>query len=203
MKSCTFIFINLILSINLFAQDNPGQIPGYLQRAYFEVNVGSINYPFSESNFERSGYSLTSAVEVPHVAARIVLAGYEFNKYISAQITYMRPVIWVNYYYKENISGDGYWNTVWMNIGGITLKSSLPMGKKFSLYGEAGLGLITRHGFNDPEGNPLISDARFNTFLFGAGLKYHLNEHWALQICSNYCCLSFRAVLIGTAASDG
>jgi hypothetical protein len=180
------IFLNIVPVINLFGQDSKAQIPPFLQRAYFEVNVGSINYPFSEANFEQPGFSLTEPVDVPHIAARIVLAGFEFNKYLSAQVTYMRPVYWVNYNYKDDNTGYGYWNTVWMNIGGLTLKPSLPLGKKFSLYCEAGLGLITRHGFNGPNGEPLISDARFGTFLFGAGFKYHYNEHWAFQICSNF-----------------
>jgi hypothetical protein len=189
MKSYTFIlflYFNLFLCINLSGQDDKAQIPFLLQRTYFEVNAGSINYPFSAANFENSGYSLTEAVEIPHIAARLVLAGCEFNKYLSAQITYMRPVLWVKYRYKDDNQGSGYWNTVWMNIVGLTLKPSLPIGKKFSLYGEAGLGLITRHGFNGPDGKPLISDTGFGTFLFGAGFKYHLNEHWALQMCSNY-----------------
>jgi Outer membrane protein beta-barrel domain/Lipid A 3-O-deacylase (PagL) len=189
MKISSFILLvifNLVLCINISAQENKAQIPKFLQQSYFEVNVGSINYPFSASNFENIGYSLTTAVEVPHIAARIVLAGYEFNKYLSAQITYMRPVIWVKYRYKEDIQEYEYLNSVWMNVGGLTIKPSLPIGKNFSLYGEIGLGLITRHGFDGPDGKPLISDARFGTFLLGSGFKYHMNEHWALQVCSNY-----------------
>jgi opacity protein-like surface antigen len=189
MKNYLFIFViclNIFFAVNSTAQDSQAQIPGYLQRAYFEVNVGAINYPFSEAQFENNNYTLTEAVKVPHVAARIVLAGYQFNKYLSAQITYMRPVLWVSYKYTDGLSTQVFKNTVWMNVGGLTLKPTLPIGQKFSIYGEAGLGLITRHGFNGPDGNPLISDARYGTFLFGAGLKLHLNEHWALQICSNY-----------------
>ena len=179
------IFLNIFLCIDLSAQDNKAQIPGFLQRAYFEVNVGAINYPFSEANFENNKYILSEAVEVPHIAARLVLLGYEFNKFLSAQITYMRPVLWVQYHYKDD-SENIYQNSVWMNIGGLTIKPSLPIGEKFSVYGEVGLGLITRHGFNGPDGNPLISDARFGTFLLGAGFKYRLNEHWSLQMCSNF-----------------
>ena len=186
MKINAVIFFSFILCIKISAQDERAQIPGFLQHAYFEVNVGSIYNPFTESNFEIPGYSLIKAVEVPHVAARIVLAGYEFNKYLSAQITYMRPVLWIRYRYIDDNTGSTYKNTVWMNVGGLTLKPGLPIGDNFSIYCEAGLGLITRHGFNDPFGYPLISDTRYATFLFGAGLKYHLNDHWAIQLCSDY-----------------
>jgi hypothetical protein len=98
----------------------------------------------------------------------------------------MRPVLWIRYRFQDDITGSIFKRTVWMNVGGLTLKPSLPIGKNFLLYGEAGLGLITRHGFTDPYGIPLISDSRYATFLFGAGFKYHMNEHWALQICSDY-----------------
>jgi hypothetical protein len=169
----------------LSAQDTRSQIPGFLQKAYFEVNAGLINYPFSEAQLE-SGYTLTQSVVVPHAAARIVLFGYEFNKYLSVQITYMRPVSWIGYRYKNSVGIEGG-HAVWMNIGGLTLKPSLPIGNKFSVYGEAGLGLITRHGFNDDiTGDPVITSARYGTFLFGAGLKYQLNDHWGFQLCSNY-----------------
>ena len=73
-----------------------------------------------------------------------------------------------------------------MNVGGLTLKPTLPVSKNFSVYGEVGLGLITRHGFDDGNGNSLISDARYPAFLFGAGFKYHLNQHWSLQLCSDF-----------------
>lgn len=171
--------------IVLQAQDERAQIPKIMQDAYFEVNIGSINYPFSQAQLE-SGYSLNSAVLVPHTAVRLVLGGFDFNKYLSAQITYMRPVLWVRYDYKNNNTNYSDNHSVWMNVGGLTLKPQLPIGDHFSIYGEAGLGIITRHGFEDPQGNPVVKDASYPTFLFGGGLKYNINNRWALQICTNY-----------------
>ena len=169
----------------LQAQDERAQIPKIMQDAYFEVNIGSINYPFGQAQLE-SGYTLNSAVVVPHTAVRLVLGGFDFNKYLSAQITYMRPVLWVRYDYKNNNTNYSGNHSVWMNVGGLTLKPQLPIGDHFSIYGEAGLGIITRHGFEDPQGNSVVKDASYPTFLFGGGLKYHINNRWALQICSNY-----------------
>ena len=180
------LFLILIVPfIPLMAQDDRAQVPSYMQNAYFEVNIGSINYPFSQAQLE-AGYSLTDAIVVPHTAVRLVLAGYDFNKYLSAQLTYMRPVLWVRYKYMNDQTLVSDNHSVWMNVGGLTLKPRLPIGEHFSIYGEAGLGIITRHGFEDPQGKSVVKDANYPTFLFGAGLKYHINNRWALQLVSNY-----------------
>lgn len=182
------ISVSFLLLFN--AQDNRAQIPSILQKSYFEVNVGSIDYSFSNQHLE-SGYTMNS-VSVPHWAARLVLFGYDFNKYLSAQITYMRPVHWVRYNYTKNtpdinqpnpIEGSG---SVRMNIGGLTLKPKLPINDRLSVYGEAGLGIITRHGFIDTFGESVVNDASYASVLLGLGLKYHFNDKWALQLQSNY-----------------
>lgn len=184
-------FVSIIFSIAcLHAQDDRSQIPPLLQKSYFEVNIGAINHPFGQQHLE-SGYRLLDAVTVPPTAVRLVLFGYEFNKYLSAQITYMRPVIWVKYGqvgYESNpnvlVPGS---KSVRMNVGGLTLKPTLPLGNNFSLYGEIGLGTITRKGFNDANSNlPVVSSVNYGTFLFGAGAKYHLSNRWALQLCANF-----------------
>ncbi len=184
-------FLTLIVVYNAQAQDNRSQIPPLLQKSYFEVNIGAINHPFGQQHLE-SGYQLLDAVTVPAAAARLVLLGYEFNKYLSAQITYMRPVIWVKYgqvdilgVANSNVPGG---RSVRMNVGGLTLKPTLPLSNNFSLYGEVGLGTITRKGFNDANNNnaPVVSSVNYATFLFGAGIKYHLSNRWALQLCANY-----------------
>jgi hypothetical protein len=184
------LIIFSVLSVCIKAQDSRAQIPGLLQKSYFEVNIGAINHPFGQQHLE-PGYTLLGTVTVPPAAVRLVLFGYEFNKYLSAQITYMRPVIWVKYGqvgYAGNtdILVPGY-KGVRMNVGGLTLKPTLPINKNFSLYGEIGWGAITRKGFkDDSNGADVVRSVDYNTFLFGAGAKYHLSNRWALQICANY-----------------
>ena len=103
MRTCFLkIYISFsffLLSISIFAQDERAQIPSVLQKTYFEVNIGSIDYDFTQFQPE-AGFSFQS-LKVPHPAVRLVLFGYEFNKYLSAQLTYMRPVTWVKYKYKR------------------------------------------------------------------------------------------------------
>ena len=138
--------------------------------------MGYIYYPFSSAQLE-PGFTVQS-VNIPHIAPRLILYGYRFNKYLSAQISYMRPVDWVTY---KNINGDQKSHSVWMNIAGITVASQLPVHKKFSLFAEAGLGIITRKGF-EINGIPVIKDATYTTLLSGAALQYHVNKKWDLQM---------------------
>ena len=94
-KSKFYILFFFAVSFVLNAQDERSQIPPLLQKSYFEVNLGYINYPFNADQLE-SGFQL-NGVTVPPVAVRIVLWGYDFNDYLAAQVTYMRPVAWVKY----------------------------------------------------------------------------------------------------------
>ncbi|MDZ4808961.1 MAG: acyloxyacyl hydrolase [Bacteroidota bacterium] len=178
------LMAGFFLLINFFAAAQPGekriQYPWGLKNAYFGLSMGYINYPFSSSQLE-PGFTVQS-VTVPHIAPRITLFGYQFNKYLSAQITYMRPVDWVIY---KNINGNITSNSVWMNVGGLTLAGQLPIAKKFSLFAEAGLGVITRKGF-DINYVDVVKDATFATGLFGGALKYHLNRKWDLLLSTTW-----------------
>src|SRR5258705_10561181 len=156
------------------------QCPGALKKAFFGINIGYISYPFSSAQLE-PGFT-TESVNIPHIAPRLVLYGHPFNKYLSAQISYMRPVDWVIY---KNINGDQKTHSVWMNIAGFTLATQVPIHKKFSLFAEAGPGFITRKGF-DMNGIPVIRDATYTSLLAGAALQYHINKKWDLQISATW-----------------
>jgi opacity protein-like surface antigen len=176
--------VMVIISWPARAQDDRSQIPPVLKNSYFEVNIGYINYPFGAGNLE-SGYTFES-VTIPHPAVRVVLIGHEFNKYLSAQISYMRPVLWVEYYYNTGSPGTTVKRSVWMNVCGITIKPQLPVSSHFTLYGEAGLAWITRHGFGDQNGNPVVKNANYSSILAGGGIKYSINQKWKLMLGMTY-----------------
>ncbi len=171
-------FVFLLQNFSTIAQ--PGekrfQYPAALKNSYFGVNIGYINYPFSAAQLE-AGYSVEN-IQVPHPAVRLVLYGHQFNKYLSAQVTYMRPVDWVKY---KNINGDNKNHSVWMNTVSLTIASTLRLHKKFSLFAEAGLGIITRKGFSI-NNVPVVKDAAYSTILTGGALQYHINKKWGLQL---------------------
>lgn len=182
----TFLICVFIISSNLIlAQDERAQLPILLRNAYFGVSIGSINYDFGANEFQAHvGYILKNVV-VSHPAVRLVLFGYKFNNYLSAQLTYMRPVNWVFYFYDRGY-GHPVRSSVWMNVGGLTLKPELPINKRFSINGEVGLGLVTRHGFNALDGTPIISGVTYPSVLVGGGINYHLNKEWELMLSTTY-----------------
>ncbi len=177
-KNVLVLFCLLLLSLSVFSQDKRAQYPFGLRNAQFGVNVGYINYPFTLDQVQ-PGFTVES-VGVPHPAVRIVLYGGSINKYLSARVTYMRPVNWVEY---RNINNQRLTKTVWMNIAGLTLNGQFPLTKKISVSAEAGLGVITRNGF-EVDNKPVITNANYGTGLFGGAIQYHLNKKWDLQISS-------------------
>jgi hypothetical protein len=159
-----------------YAQDTRAQYPRVLSNSYVGVHIGYINYPFSNLQLE-NGFK-SESVQIPHLAAQVLLIGHEFNKYFSGQISYLRPVEWLRY---QNLNGDNASHSVWMNVAGLTAKSRLPLTKTLSIYGEGGLAIITRKGFN-VNSAPALTDANYATILLGSGLQYRVNNNWDLVV---------------------
>jgi hypothetical protein len=67
-----------------------------------------------------------------------------------------------------------------MNISGITFKPQLPVNSSFSVYGEGGMVIVTRNGFEAFDGSPVTGNANYPSFLLGGGMKYYINKNWAL-----------------------
>ena len=156
------------------AQDSRVQYPGLLRNSYFGIHAGSIRYPFSNNQLQ-AGLRAES-VDVPHLAVRAFLFGHEFNRYFSAQLSYMRPVEWVKY---RNVDGDAAEHSVWTNVASVTVKPQLPLSPKISIYGEAGLAIVTRKGFSI-SGSPAVADYNRAGFLAGGGIAYNWNDRWSL-----------------------
>src|SRR6185295_5367574 len=166
MKGQSKFYVSLLPALisfaSLFGQDKRTQYPTFLSKSYFGLDIGYIDYRFSNDQLN-SGYH-TSSIEVPHTAVRITLLGHHFNKYISGELNYMRPVSWVRY---VDINGAPWNLPVAMNI--VTL-----VGKHFSIDGELGVALVTRSGFAIDD-TKLMEDANYISCSFGAGLTYHVN----------------------------
>ena len=64
----------MMLKSNIIkSQDTRNQYPSVLLNAYFEINLGYINYPFSNASLPK-GYT-ASEITVPHEAVRLTLLG--------------------------------------------------------------------------------------------------------------------------------
>ncbi len=156
------------------AQQRPTLGERLLINSYVGLQIGGITYPFSGAQLQ-PGFQVQS-VATPPLAVRVIIYGHQFNKYFSAQISEMRPVEWVLY---KNVNGDNFAHSVWMNIGGLSGKGSLPITRKISLFGEAGLGIVTRTGFSIGTA-PAVTGISYSTILFGGGAEYALNDRWSL-----------------------
>jgi hypothetical protein len=162
------------------AEDRRAQYPFFLRNSYFEIDAAYIEYPFSHRQLQ-PGFTVES-VHTPHTAVRVVLLGHHFSRHLSAQISYARPVEWVKY---ENINGDPAKRSVWMNVAGATARGTLPLTDRLSVFGEGGLGIVTRSGFA-VDGVPVVTDASYPTVLLGAGVKLQLTRSWDVAATASF-----------------
>lgn len=177
----SIVFVLLIVSGGVCAaEDNRTQYPPWLTNSYIGFSIGRIDYPFSQAQLEPR-YRAES-IDIPRLAVSAILLGHQFNKNFSAQMSYARPVLWVNYI---NINGDLSKHTIGMNVAGLTVQATAPLGKQFSIYGEGGLGIITRGGFK-LKNKDVIKDANYPTILLGSGFQYRLNSTWDLKTGVTY-----------------
>ena len=157
------------------SEDTRTQYPRLLQNSYISINVGAIDQPFSQALLE-PGFRATS-IEVPRVDVRVMLIGHEFNRFVSAQASYMRPLNYVSY--TSVGPGDVDRHHVRVNFGAVTLKARLPVARRWSAYGEGGLGFTSRTGFNLGD-TPVVTDAHYASLLIGGGAEYRLAPSWDL-----------------------
>jgi hypothetical protein len=160
--------------------DGRAQYPALLANSYVSLNTGFIHYPFSSRQLE-PGFSV-ELVTVPHVAVQAVLFGHHFGKYVSAQGTYMRPVKYVVY---SNINQPGNSHTVWMHFGTATMQARVPVSGRVSIYGETGLAITNRSGF-EIDDVPVVKNVHFASALYGGGVEYRANRTWDLVLGGAY-----------------
>ncbi|MDA1185908.1 MAG: acyloxyacyl hydrolase [Acidobacteria bacterium] len=156
------------------------QYPAFLANAFVNVNIGYINYPFSDLQLE-PGHRAES-VRVPHASVRAVLFGRHFGRYLSGQVSYMRPVEYAQYL---NVDGADNSRSAWMHFGTLSLLARAPLGPRLSLFGEGGLAVTSRRGFADGA-DVVVNDAQFWSPLVGAGLEYRVNDTWDLVSSATY-----------------
>lgn len=174
--SALLIIIWLICSpCNIAAQDNRTQYPKIIGgKMYVEVTTGAVIFPFTDEHL-LPGFT-TEKIDRPSVGVRLALLGYQFNKNLSAQINYMRPVFWIHY---KNVNNDHVQHTVTNTVASLVLRNRNPLNNRVWLYEEAGLALLTRSGFY--VGAPhVLRDASYATVTVGTGVQYILNKKWSL-----------------------
>jgi len=152
------------------SDDGRAQYPAFLADSYVSLNIGYIDYPFSSRQLEPG--HVVASVDVPHLAVQAVLFGHHFGKYLSAQGTYMRPIEYVRY---NDVNGPGNSHTAWMHFGTATLLGRVPLNPRLSVYGEGGIAITSRRGF-EIAGAPIVKNAHFTSVLLGAGVEYQASR---------------------------
>jgi Lipid A 3-O-deacylase (PagL)/Outer membrane protein beta-barrel domain len=175
------LLLCLINPHTLAGQDSRTQYPKFIGgKAYVEVTAGYVSFPFTDKHL-LPGFT-TEKIDKPTIGVRLALLGYQFNKNLSAQISYMRPVFWIHY---KNVNNDNVQHTVTNTVASLVFRNRSLVSKKIWVYGEAGLALLTRSGFY--VGAPhVLRDASYGTITFGTGIQYILNKKWSLITSMTY-----------------
>lgn len=153
----------------------------FLSKAYFNVNLGGIYYPFKEEylnqGFNSTGTTLNS------FSGRILL-GYKFKETWALQFGVMRPAIWFTY---NDIEYDGQKSSVLINLWSLSVKKNIKLYKDIDLFGEVGVGNLTRIGiYNKFTETSIYDDTHYITPVFGLGLQYKLSKKWDILWSSLY-----------------
>jgi hypothetical protein len=166
-------------------EDTRTQYPALLANSYFGANVGYIGYDFTQAQLEPGFHA--GSIAIPHVVARVALFGHEFNRFVSVQATYMRPVRYVSYrdVNQQGVNGSVGGARAWMHFGGVTLKGRVPVASRLWAYGEGGIGITSRHGFvlNNVQA---VRDVHYGSALVGGGVEYDATRTWSLTAGALY-----------------
>ena len=156
-------------------EDTRTQYPALLQNAFFSINVGTVDQPFSQSLLQ-PGFRATG-IDVPRLAVRVMILGRELTPTLSVQGTYLRPVSYVGY--RSVVDGDVDRHSVRVNFGGVTLKARKAISGPLAVYGEGGLGFTSRTGFALGD-RTIVEDAHYASALLGGGIDYRVTPTWDL-----------------------
>ena len=165
----TLVFVLVAVQAN--AQDPQAELSPFLSRTYFNFNFGPLDSPFTNAHLNE-GY-VAETIRTPPVSGRLLL-GYELTPKWAFQFGVMRPIEWTYY---QNVNGEQNKSSVWVNIWSWSLKRDFRVTNQLSLYAEAGVANIARHGFSI-RGNVVNEDARYFGWVFGSGLQYQLGPRW-------------------------
>ena len=157
------------------SDDTRTQYPRVLQNSFITINVGAVDQPFSQAQLEPGFHA--AAIDVPRVDVRVMLFGHEFNRFLSAQASYMRPLNYVSYTAVQ--PGDTGSHHVRVNFGAVTLKARAPLRGAWWAFAESGVGFTSRTGFGLGD-TTVVSDAHYASLLAGGGLEYRLTRNWDL-----------------------
>ena len=179
LTSCFFSTVFSAPTQTQYPPDDRSQLPSGLDHTYLGLGAGYTDIPYSNSNLI-NGFRATSFTN-PSVGLNVFI-GHFFNRYLAGEISLMRPIKWA---YANGLTAPTSKNSIWISIFGVEARPTLPISRRVSLYGIAGLGIVSRHGFN-LSNTTVIPSEDIATFLTGGGMTYALTPHWHLNLGVQY-----------------
>lgn len=158
-----------------YAPDDRTQLPAVFDHSYFGMSAGYTDIPYN--NRDLINGLRANSFTTPSVGLQAFL-GHFFNPHIALQISLMRPIHWA---YAHGVLSGNDKHSIWVSLFGVTARPTIVLSKQSNLYGIAGLGIVSRHGFdvlyNGTKTNAIPS-ADLMTLLTGAGYTYAITPHW-------------------------
>src|SRR3990167_1598897 len=180
LSSCLGVFLSAQAETH-HTPDDRAQLPAALNNSYCGMGAGYTDIPFSNSNLIYA-FQATSFTN-PAFGLNIFI-GHYFNPYLAAEISLMRPVEWA---YANGVVTPGDRHSIWISLFGISLRPTLPITPRFSVYGLAGMGIVSRHGFNAGTNDiNAIPSEDVATAITGGGITYALTPAWHLNVGLEY-----------------
>ena len=148
---------------------------------YIGLEIAYANFNYNNS-YLNPFYRATRFDYNSGVAFQLLL-GHYFVPYFALQLGLMRPLIWTR---MIGINGVfRYKTSIWTNMLHFDARGRLPLGAGFSLLGDVGVAVVSRHGAYDP-GRPIITDRQTITPLVGGGVDYAITDRWYIGWRANY-----------------
>lgn len=162
-----------------FQPDAREHFPAAFRNSYVGFGADYTNIPYANKHLI-NGFRAQSFTN-PSFGLNVYI-GHFFNPYLAAQISLMRPIKWA---YANGVTQPNSKNSIWISIFGLTLRPTYPITDKLSLYGLAGLGIVSRHGFNINNTTAIPSEDLY-TFLTGGGVTYAFTPNWHANLGLEY-----------------
>jgi len=169
----------LSFQVNSYANPDRSKMPSWLVGTWFAVNLGYVNLPYTNNDLE-SGLT-AHHIETPEIAIQGEI-GHYFNPYIAAEFSLLRTLGDPKYI---GIAEPADYHNVMASFFSLALRPTLPLSRKFWLYGETGVGYVSRKGFKVNNIVGIKSNGVYSPMI-GGGLSYRVNDGIFLNVKLRY-----------------
>lgn len=191
-KRCILIVILLTFFITSFCSasgtvDSRRQMPKIFQNSWIYLSAGLSKTYFENSNFA-GGYQFGSQTD--NLVSLRLSIGHYFNPYIALAVSLMRGAHWNKFtdvqapfpITPDVVQGQ---YSVSNNLFAVTARPTWTVCDRFSIYGEGGVGFISRNGFTI-NNTAVITNGTIVTPVVGAGINYQFPVGILLGLDSEY-----------------